>query len=34
MEAGRVGEGREKTFLRKEDGRTLWRLPPVGDDQR
>jgi hypothetical protein len=31
MEAGRFGEDREKTFLRKEDGRTPWRLPLVGD---
>ena len=30
MEAGRVGEGK-KTFLRKEDGRTLRRLPLVGE---
>ena len=31
MEAGRVGEGEEKTFLsRNENGRTLWRLPLVG----
>jgi hypothetical protein len=34
MEAGRVGEGQAKTFLRKEGGRenAVLRLPWVGDD--
>ena len=32
MEAGRIGERQEKTFLRKEDGEGRYAAPPVGVD--
>src|SRR5579862_8011594 len=31
MEAGRIGEGKEKPFLRRQQGGRSWRLPLVGE---